>query len=271
MKEYLILYLKGLVIGIGKVIPGVSGSIIAISLGLYEKCVYAISHIFNDLWKNIIFLSSIGLGIITSIIIGSNLISILLDNYYNQTMFLFIGLISGVIPILYSKVENKNIYYYFKVATVIIILLIILNLNNFSKFIFMGSLKDYITIFIIGFIDALAMVIPGISGTSIFIIMGYYDFILEIFSSIPNILFNSPSIIITFGAGTVIGIFIFSYIMDVLMRKHSNITYTIITGFVMVSIYYLLINTISKISNIFELIVCLILLIVGYIISKKLE
>ena len=106
MKKYLVLAIKGFVIGLAKVIPGVSGSLLAVSLGLYEKAIESICYFFKDIKKNTIFLGTIGVGIIMAIIMGSKLISILLIHYYLPTMFIFIGLIAGTVP---SIIENAHI------------------------------------------------------------------------------------------------------------------------------------------------------------------
>ena len=100
------LFIKGLIIGIGKIIPGVSGLVIAISFGLYEKGIDAINNYFGNVKENTKFLLVLGSGILLSIILMSNLIKILLNKYYFLTMLLFIGLISGGIPSLFSK--NKR-------------------------------------------------------------------------------------------------------------------------------------------------------------------
>lgn len=87
---YIVLFLKGIIIGIGKIIPGVSGSLIAFNLGLYEKIIYSISHFFDDIKSNFLFLGTISLGVFFSVIIGSSIISFLLLNFYFVTMLFFI-------------------------------------------------------------------------------------------------------------------------------------------------------------------------------------
>src|SRR5574344_398042 len=101
------LFLKGILIGIGKIIPGVSGSMIAISLGLYEKMIYSLSNIIKDFKSNSLFLLKIGSGIFISIFLTSKIIILALNNYYLPTMLLFIGLIIGGIPSI-VKIAKKE-------------------------------------------------------------------------------------------------------------------------------------------------------------------
>ena len=78
----MILIIKGLIVGLGKIIPGVSGSILAIRLNIYEDMIYSINNLFNK--KSIIFLTKIGIGIVLAIIFGSNIITYLLSKFYLQ-------------------------------------------------------------------------------------------------------------------------------------------------------------------------------------------
>ena len=124
------LFFKGLLIGLGKIIPGVSGSLIAISLNEYENMIHCINNIFNK--KSIIYLIKISLGIIISIIIGSNLILYLINKYELFLYTIFTILILLTIPKLLKEVNN----YLYTIITIIIILSIYLidglNFNNNS-------------------------------------------------------------------------------------------------------------------------------------------
>ena len=124
MKDILI----GLIIGVGKIIPGVSGSVLAITLGVYEKIIYSINNIFKD-YKNLYYLSKLGIGIIVSIVFLSRIIIYLLSNYYTYTIFIFIGLICGSMKEITTNTKLK--YSYLTVLSFIII--IILGMSNISN------------------------------------------------------------------------------------------------------------------------------------------
>ena len=112
MKNVLVLMGKGFIIGIGKIIPGVSGGMLAISMGLYEKMVYAVGYLFQDFKRNVRFLSVIGVGVLLAIVIGSKFIEWSLGNFYIPTMFLFIGLIMGGIPGIVKLVGKWQLRHY---------------------------------------------------------------------------------------------------------------------------------------------------------------
>ena len=91
----MILFIKGLVIGIGKIIPGVSGALLAVNFNLYEKAISSVVNFFDEWKNNLKFLIILGSGILLAIILGSKIVMYLLNNYKFITMMFFIGLISG--------------------------------------------------------------------------------------------------------------------------------------------------------------------------------
>ena len=105
MRDNLILLVKGFIIGIAKIIPGVSGALLAISLNVYEKGLDVICNFFNNKKENFKFLFYIGIGIVVGIIIFSKVISFCLDKYYFITMMLFAGLVVGGLRSLFKEVN----------------------------------------------------------------------------------------------------------------------------------------------------------------------
>ena len=106
------LFIKGLIIGIGKVMPGVSGALLAINFKVYDRLVESLVNFFSDWKNNLRFLVELGSGIIISIILFSNGIRYLLNNYNFLMMMLFMGLIGGgsynyIRRVSYEKKEYK--------------------------------------------------------------------------------------------------------------------------------------------------------------------
>ena len=94
----LILFFKGLIIGIGKVIPGVSGSLLAISLGVYEEILFRIQNFFKSFKENVRFLFPLGIGILVAVLLGSKVLLYFFETFYIYTVVFFIGLIVGTVP-----------------------------------------------------------------------------------------------------------------------------------------------------------------------------
>ena len=161
-------------IGIGKIIPGVSGSLIAITLGVYEKSIAIISNIFSFFYKNVLFLGMLGIGVLISVMVGSKVIVFFLNQNYFLTMCLFVGLIVGTIPNVLKEIRIKRRfdYIYIIVPILFIVGIELINLNNSIEI--NNNFSGYMYTIFLGFIDALTMIVPGVSGTAIFILLGCY-------------------------------------------------------------------------------------------------
>lgn len=275
LKDSIILFLKGIIIGIGQIVPGVSGSMLAITLGIYERGIEIVSNIFKNLKSNIHFILTVGLGIILSIIFCSKLIKFLLINYYFTTMLLFIGLIIGGVPILTNKIKKfKEFNIINSVITVITFIIVTsLSLINFTNNHYYTGIIGFVSFIIVGFLYAAAMVIPGISGTALMMLIGYYDIIINMISNLTNInvTLSNLNIIIPFGIGLVLGIIYVSKFMNYILKKHEVKAYYFIIGLLLSSIFIMIIQTFKVKFDILSLIIGIFLLIIGYIISKKFE
>ena len=108
MKNNIILVLKGMIIGLANVIPGVSGGTLMITLGIYEKVINVISHFFKNLKENLKFIIPLGIGLVLAILLFSKIIGLSLDKYPFPTTLFFIGLILGGLPLLVKKVNFKT-------------------------------------------------------------------------------------------------------------------------------------------------------------------
>lgn len=258
------LFLKGILIGIGKIIPGVSGSMIAISLGLYEKMIYSLSNIIKDFKSNSLFLLKIGSGIFISIFLTSKIIILALNNYYLPTMLLFIGLIIGGIPSIVKIAKKEKTR--FNILIMLIPFFIFLLIDVFTKNINIDISLNLINALWLGIIEALTMIIPGISGTAIMIMLGVYEEILNVFSSFDNIL-----ILLCFLMGITIGIFISSKMIGYVLNKYKISCYYAIIGFVVSSLIILLRKILTIQSDMNAICIGIILLIMGTFISYKLE
>lgn len=260
--------LLGLLIGLGKIIPGVSGAMIAISFGIYDKLINSILKPF----ENIKFIITIGIGFLLAIVFGSKAIIYFMDNYYYLTMIFFIGLISGGIPKVINKAYNKNFSMKHFIVTLITFSLVI-TLSFFKKQSYIESDINYLFLVVIGFIEALTMIIPGISGTAVLMIIGYYDVVMNFFNNILNVSYISYTIkfAIPFGIGIIIGVYLVSKLIHYLLNKYESLFFASITGFsisaILIMFQEAFINSISLITFIESLL----LITIGFIISHKFD
>ena len=246
------LIIKGFIIGIGKIIPGISGSVLAISMGIYDRIIKSFSEFFKDVKNNFKFLFQILLGIILAILFGSKAIYYLINNFYTFTLFVISGFILGTLPSLIRKTEyNKK-----NIIITIISFSFVFFLNYFLKF----SLKtNFIMIILLGFIESFSSIVPGISGTAILINLGAYNFVLE---NISNLNIN---FLVFYTIGILIGLIIFSKLINYLIRKHNQKFSSIINGLIIASLILILKNCFNTSLN--EIIMGIILFILSSFVS----
>ena len=273
MKEKLILILKGVIIGAGKIIPGVSGGMLAITLNVYDKGIKAISEFFKDIKGNLIFLCTIGIGILISVISVSKVIKYTLDLYYLPTMLLFIGLIIGGIPAIINTAKQEKNFKNILIMIIPFILVFLLQITNNTFNTDIDKETSFIPLLLIGIVDAITMIVPGISGTAILMMLGYYDIVISSFSTLTDfsLLSSNLSVLIPFGIGMVLGTIVLTKIINYFLENHRISSYYAITGFALSSVLLLLVQTFQNNYTISEVIISLILLIIGYIISRRLD
>lgn len=277
MKDKFLLGLKGFFIGLANIIPGVSGGTMAITFGIYEELISIASNIFKNFKKNMLFLFPVAIGAILSIALFSNIITICLDKYKVATPLLFLGLILGGVPLLFKKLNNKL----YKISnmisfliTIVFMFILYLCINNQAEVNFDNiNIIGYLLLFFVGVIAAVTMVVPGISGSFVLILIGYYEPIIKVISDITkfNNLFNNFLILFPFGIGVLVGIITVSKIIKFCLNKYPEQTYSSIIAFVLSSSLLIIIPLIGLSVSIIELIIGLLLMILGAGITYKME
>lgn len=280
-----ILFIKGFFMGIANIIPGVSGGTIAIILGIYEEFISSISHLFENFKKNLLFLIPVVLGMGSAIVVLSGVIKYSYDNFPFPTMLFFVGLVIGGIPMLLKNVKGKREAK--KVSSYIIFLL------TFSLVIFMsvsdlifGAATDvsftnmgiinYFILFVVGIIAAATMVIPGVSGSLVLMLLGYYYPVVSTISDLVkfNNIGNNILILLTFGIGVVIGIVAISKLLEMLFKKYKVKTYFGVLGFIFASVIAIPLSTYLEndglVINLPGVIIGIVMLFIGSVVSYKL-
>lgn len=227
---------RGIVIGASDVVPGVSGGTIAVLLGIYDRLIEAINGIFSKGWKNHIgFLIPLGGGMALSIFSLSRLIEWLLANHMIPTYFFFLGLIIGILPLLFNEIDVKRNFllrhYIFLLIGVIVMTLLLFVKESTPAVITDISLSTYILLFVSGFLGSSAMILPGISGSMVLLMIGVYPTVI---SAISNLQIN---IIFVTGLGILVGFIVMSKIINYFLYRFKAATFAIIIGMVIGSIF----------------------------------
>ncbi len=267
------LILKGMLIGLAKIIPGVSGSLLAVSLGIYHIGIEAVSHPFRNVKYNLWFLGNVGIGILFSIVLCSNIVAFFLAKYSFFTIILFIGFIVGTFPQLMRETHIHTRYDILIIVTIALFLFIVSSFRSTSDFVYQNSVSHNILVILFGFIDAATMVIPGISGTAIFLLLGCYPFILGLFASLTSFhsIISMIFPLLLFVSGLVLGVVIVSKLMGYALRFYKKQTYLCIFGFAFSSILLLCIDLFSFEFRVSSISLGIILFIFGYKVSSHLN
>lgn len=253
---------KGIFIGAGAIVPGVSSGVLCVIFGLYEKLLDCVLNFFKDMKNNIKFLLPIILGGIIGVLLFSNLLNYVLYNFPIQTKSLFIGLIIGTIPSLIKEVNSKEKFDYknlIYMAIAIIIGIVTVILESRTVLINVQSINN-IYLLICGIIMSLGIIVPGVSSTIILMLLGVYSIYLQSVASIYL------PVLIPIGIGLVLGSIIVMKLTKSLLEKHYAKTFYTIIGFTIGSIFVLWPETITAM----EKILCILCIALGILISTNL-
>lgn len=278
MKEKLILFIKGIVLGVAFVIPGVSGGTLAVLMGIYEELIEAASNFYKsiaDFKKYIMYLLPIGLGVVFSVAVFAKLIKFGLDKAPIITILVFLGMIIGGIPALVRNVKgtktNLKDMTLMLVGLIIVISMLIFHKSNSNVVLTNMSIGGYITLFLVGAIAAVTMVVPGISGSFTLMLIGYYEPILNLVNDITSFKNLGPNLILIFifMLGVFIGIIFISKIIEWCLKHYKRETYYAIIGFVLSSIISVIYEVSKFPFNLTHLIIGIVLLVINTVLVYK--
>ena len=253
--------IKGIFIGAGAIVPGVSSGVLCVIFGIYEKLLDAVLNFFKDIKQNIKFLFPIVLGVGIGVLLFSNILNYLLYEFPVQTKSIFIGLIIGTIPSLVKEVNEKETFkpqnvIYLLIALAIGIVTVVLE----NKLYISSNIEDMSFMYFVmcGAIMSLGIVVPGVSSTIILMLLGVYSVYLQ---SIANLYFP---VLIPMGVGLILGSIIVMKLTKRLLEKYYGKTFYVIIGFTIGSIFVLLPQGMSLI----ETMLCVLCVFLGVYISR---
>ena len=236
-KDSIFLVLKGAAVGIGNAIPGVSGGTIAVVTKIFDRLIEAITPNIKKLIKNLPFLIPVGIGMVIGIFLTAVALDYLFETYNVPTQLFFMGLIVGSLPTVMleckkerSRISPINLIPFLVGLAFMIFLLFASDGGSMFTEGAALTLRDVLVYIIMGFIAAVAMIIPGVSGSMIMKIFGVYDSIIGAVSGLEF------PVLLSFGAGAVIGIFAAAGIINALMKRFRQGVYCLIIGLIVGSV-----------------------------------
>ncbi len=253
---------KGVFVGVANVIPGVSGGTMAVSFGIYDRLIESISGFFRHFKESLKFLVPLLAGAGLGIIAFSYAVGWLLDEHTFVTCMAFVGLILGGLPILLkelgknmAKAGKKNIgvagVIAFIIAFAVSAGLPLLNAEGSALSTIPVTFGNMIILLFMGVIAAATMIIPGVSGSMLLMIFGYYYGIINTITGFIDSLraldmaglIDGCLLLAPFGIGVVLGIFLVAKFITYLFDHCGTETYCAILGLVIASPFAIFINT----------------------------
>ena len=247
--------LQGMVVGIANIIPGVSGGTMMVAMGLYDRLIHAITHLKSEFKENMKLLIPIFAGAGIAIIALSRLFEFLLATWPITTNFHFCGLIAGSLPCIFKKVKGHKVTVSkiipFLIFFGVVILMALLGETGGASADVSFGFVNVLKLFGVGVVAAATMVVPGVSGSMMLMLLGYYDTILKAINDFVDALVKfdmgglatGVGILAPFGIGVVIGIFLIAKLIEFIFSKAEIHAYYGIIGLILASPIAILMKT----------------------------
>ena len=222
--------IKGIVIALGFILPGISGGVLAAILGIYERMIRFLAHPFKQLKEDVLYFLPVAIGMLLGIGLFSYPIEYLLEHYQVYVLWSFAGAIIGTVPSLVKEAnrdsERDKIDLIWFWTTFIISGIALYGLNFV-----VGSLSaSFLNFILAGSLLALGILVPGLSPSNLLLILGLYAPMLTGFKS-----FDLFGTFLPIGIGAVLTLIAFSKFMDYALRVYHSHVYHFIIGIVLSS------------------------------------
>lgn len=275
---------KGAVIGIANIIPGVSGGTMAVSMGIYDRLIHCITHLFKEFKKSILFLLPILLGAAAALVASAFGLEYLFGNYPVPTNLLFIGLILGGLPAMCKKVKGNKVKAGHVISFLLFFALVaglaLLGEKEGAAADLSFSFFNVIKLFFVGMIASATMVIPGVSGSMILLLIGYYHPIIETISFFIralaafdiNGILSGMAVLVPAGIGIIVGIFAIAKLIEIIFEKFPMYAFWAIIGLIVASPIAVVLMNLASFSGVTVLtaLISVVTLAVGFFVSMKL-
>ena len=222
-------------------VPGVSGGTIAFILGFYDDFIGSLNSLISknsidDKKKSLIFLFKLGIGWLVGMVLSVLLLSSIFEEHIYSISSLFTGFIIFAIPLIMKEEKDSLIGKYKNIIFTIIGALIVALITYFNSSEYL-NFSTGIFVFVAGMIAISAMVLPGISGSTLLLIFGLYAGIISSIKEVLSLNFSYLPVLIIFGLGVIVGILSTIKIIKFFLNKYRSAMIYLILGLMIGSIY----------------------------------
>ena len=247
LKELIMNFINGFCMALADSVPGVSGGTVAFILGFYDDFITSLDDIFRGTWeakkKAAIYLIKILIGWTVGFLLAASILADLFNTKIYEMSSLFLGFIIFAIPLVIKEEKSvlhgkyKNII--FAILGIALVVAITIASTNSSININLQEMNigTIIYVFVVAMIAISAMILPGISGSTILLIFGIYIPIMNKIKSFMHFDFSAIPSLVIFGLGIIFGIMVFAKVARKCLEKHRSETVYAILGLMLGSIY----------------------------------
>ena len=235
-KEVLINIFVGVFIGLSVIVPGISGSTMAITMKVYDKGMYAFSHMFKEFKKCFLYALPVLVGIGVGFFSGVIAVKLLLEYFPFMTICFFLGLMIGTYPVIFKEIKGEKINAKRSLlASVGFVLPIVFSVLSL---VFAGdsntltglNFGHYVFFFILGALISITQLMPGLSATVLMMIFGYYKALIGNLGSEMLSDFKIFLVYFVMGVGFLCGVFTFSKAVEAILNKARVPFFFLISG-----------------------------------------
>lgn len=249
-------FVKGMFIGSGFILPGVSGGALAAIFGMYERIISFLANMTKNFKEDVLFFLPVGFGALTGIAILSWGVSYLLGSFETIVVWFFIGAIVGTAPSLWKE-AGKHGRKQKDIITLFISFIVGFIILAFGKQLFSGNIDaNFISWLICGGLIALGVLIPGMSPSNFILYMGLYEAMADGFKTLDL------TVIFPIGIGGLITVLLLAKLIENIFETHYSIFFHFIVGIVLASTLMIIPLNYAGFSF-FQYLMCFIMLLLG--------
>lgn len=253
-------FLKGVIAGIGGIVPGLSGSVLMVLLDIYEHTIHALGTLFQDFKKNVRFLLPVLLGMACGVILFSRAVDFALLYFEFETRYAFLGLVLGTVPLFYRQIGKngfpKYCFGFIAAAIVAGFLLLGFNRNLFPPV----AQPNFLQCVAMGIIVAASSIVPGIDSAVILSTFGFYELYVGALAELDMM------VLLPAAVGLIIGAVAISAGMDFLLKRAYIVTFSVLFGF-FIAIIPNMLNESCRITSVLDGVLAIVFTVAGFLVS----
>ncbi|AMC92885.1 hypothetical protein AOC36_02465 [Erysipelothrix larvae] len=234
MIKYCVYFLKGLLIGVSFLVPGMSGGTMMILLNVFDEAIHSLSSLMRGKIHKLDLMVIMGIGVILALALFSPLLLSLLNRNYELTISFFLGVIAAGLLLFKREIDLRRVHAIDVVHLLLGIVIVLVLNHQASAFINLDTQADgvqFITLIIVGIPVAVALILPGISTSFLLLSFGAYEMVLTAITSFDL------SILVPLAIGIVLGTVALTHFLENQLKKNRRRLYLIILGFIVGSVF----------------------------------